>query len=207
MSNPYEVCLVGGHAESATTLARCLSDQNAFERELHSDSMVASEPGVVLPFAIFAASLVLFMQAGFAMICAGSVRKKNVQNTTLKNLLDLCGAAVSFYSVGYAFTFGDSNNSSSDITFIGTGNFLLLGMTDDESGMEYSHWLFHFAFAATSGKTSKSPFLTFFYNSCLVLIINNFIPLATIVAGTLAERCMMNAYLMYSVILTGFGKC
>jgi len=29
---------------------------------------------------------------------------------------------------------------------------------------------------------------------------------ATIVAGTLAERCQMNAYLYYSMMLTGFGK-
>ena len=154
MSNPYEVCLAGGHTENATTLARCLSNQNAFKRQLHSGFTVASEPISIVPFTIFAASLVFFMQAGFAMICAGSVRKKNVQNTTLKNLLDLCGAAISYYSVGYAFTFGDSNRSSSnDITFIGTGNFLLLSMTDDETGLDYSHWLFQFAFAATSGET------------------------------------------------------
>ena len=30
--------------------------------------------------------------------------------------------------------------------------------------------------------------------------------LATIVAGTLAERCQMAAYLLYSMMLTGFGK-
>lgn len=36
---------------------------------------------------VFAASLVFFMQAGFAMVCAGAVRTKNVQNTMLKNLL------------------------------------------------------------------------------------------------------------------------
>lgn len=29
---------------------------------------------------------------------------------------------------------------------------------------------------------------------------------ATIVAGTLAERCQMRTYLMYSMLLTGFGK-
>jgi hypothetical protein len=39
-------------------------------------------------FLIFSASLVFFMQAGFAMLCAGAVRTKNVQNTMLKNLLD-----------------------------------------------------------------------------------------------------------------------
>ena len=39
-------------------------------------------------FLVYSAVLVFFMQAGFAMLCAGAVRKKNVQNTMLKNLLD-----------------------------------------------------------------------------------------------------------------------
>ena len=33
---------------------------------------------------LISASLAFFMQAGFAMVCAGSVRKKNLQNTMLK---------------------------------------------------------------------------------------------------------------------------
>jgi Ammonium Transporter Family len=37
---------------------------------------------------VYSAALVFLMQAGFAMLCAGAVRKKNVQNTMLKNLLD-----------------------------------------------------------------------------------------------------------------------
>jgi Amt family ammonium transporter len=39
-------------------------------------------------FLVYSAALVFFMQAGFAMICAGSVRRKNVGNSMLKNLLD-----------------------------------------------------------------------------------------------------------------------
>lgn len=39
-------------------------------------------------YTVFSAALVFYMQAGFAMLCAGAVRKKNVQNTMLKNLLD-----------------------------------------------------------------------------------------------------------------------
>ena len=121
-------------------------------------------------FLIFAASLVFFMQAGFAMLCAGSVQKKNVQNTMLKNLLDACGAALGFYSVGYAFAYGGSEPGG-QTSFIGNTNFFLMGVDD------YVFWLFQFAFAATS---------------------------ATIVAGTLAERCQMAAYLCYSVMLSGF---
>ena len=43
-------------------------------------------------FLVYSAALVFFMQAGFAMLCAGAVRKKNVQNTMLKNLLDAVSA-------------------------------------------------------------------------------------------------------------------
>jgi len=32
-----------------------------------------------------------FMQAGFAMLCAGSVQAKNLQNTLMKNIIDACG--------------------------------------------------------------------------------------------------------------------
>ena len=49
---------------------------------------VADENYTSRIFLIYSAALVFFMQAGFAMICAGSVRKKNVGNSMLKNLLD-----------------------------------------------------------------------------------------------------------------------
>ena len=111
-----------------------------------------------------------FMQAGFAMLCAGCVRQKNVQNTMLKNLLDACGAAIGFWSVGYGFAYG-GGSVDGPATFIGTDNFFMMGVE------AYEKWVFQFAFAATA---------------------------ATIVAGTLAERCQMVAYMCYSVMLTGF---
>lgn len=42
------------------------------------------------------------MQAGFAMLCAGSIRAKNAQNILLKNLMDACVGALCFWSFGYA---------------------------------------------------------------------------------------------------------
>jgi len=119
-------------------------------------------------FLVYSAALVFFMQAGFAMICAGSVRKKNVGNSMLKNLLDACGAAIAYFSFGYAFAFGDGSNPNG---FIGTTNFFLMDVDN------YAFWMFEYAFSAAS---------------------------ATIVAGTLAERCQMTAYLCYSLVLAGF---
>jgi ammonium transporter, Amt family len=121
---------------------------------------------------VLAGALVFFMQAGFAMLCAGCVRKKNVQNTMLKNLLDACGAAIAWYSVGFAFSFGGHTNRT-DTTFIGTTHFFSL----EPEKIDFAFWWFEYAFCAAA---------------------------TTIVAGTLAERCQMAAYLCYSLFITGF---
>ena len=113
--------------------------------------------------------MIFFMQCGFAMLCAGSVRQKNVKNIMLKNLLDACGGAIGFFSVGYALAFGDNGK------FVGatTDLYFLNGV----SGKAYIEFFFQFTFAATA---------------------------ATIVAGTVAERCKMSAYLCYSLFLAAF---
>lgn len=126
-------------------------------------------------FLLFAGATVFMMQAGFAMLCAGSVRQKNVKNIMLKNLLDACGGALGFYTIGYAFAYGD-NVFTGEKNFIGSTNFFIRNFS---TGPEYISWFFQFAFAATA---------------------------ATIVAGTVAERCKMAAYLCYSVFLTGFVR-
>lgn len=88
----------------------------------------------------------------------------------LKNLLDACGGAIGFYTVGYGIAFGGSQTGK---TFVGNGNFAL---RDFDEG-NYSFFFFQYAFAATA---------------------------ATIVAGTVAERCKMSAYLCYSIFLSAF---
>ena len=47
------------------------------------------------------------MQAGFAMLCAGSVRAKNAKNIILLNILDACFGCCAWYLTGWAFAFGD----------------------------------------------------------------------------------------------------
>lgn len=135
-------------------------------------TMATTIAGLDIFFLLFSASLVFMMQTGFAMLCAGSVRQKNVKNIMLKNILDACGGALGFWSVGYAFAFGGV--SSDKKVFIGNEGFFLSGITD---GAGLISWFFQFAFAATA---------------------------ATIVAGTIAERCKFEAYLCYSLMLTGF---
>jgi ammonium transporter, Amt family len=85
------------------------------------------------------------------MLCAGSVRKKNLQNTMLKNILDACGAAVGFYTIGYALAFGDQEGHT-DFTFVGTTDFFAT-----KNDIDPAFWFFEFCFAA-SAATSELLF-------------------------------------------------
>jgi ammonium transporter, Amt family len=88
----------------------------------------------------------------------------------LKNILDACGGAIGFYTLGYGIAFGGTQTGR---TFMGNDNFALRNFEE----LDYSFFFFQFAFAATA---------------------------STIVAGTVAERCKMSAYLCYSVFLSAF---
>jgi len=80
------------------------------------------------------------MQTGFAMLCAGSIRSKNVKNVLLWNLLDSCGGGIALWITGYAFAYG-GDTSTSEKTFIGNANFFLMG------DVNHAFWFFQFAFA------------------------------------------------------------
>lgn len=121
-------------------------------------------------YSLICGGMIFLMQCGFAMLCAGSVRSKNVKNIMLKNILDACGGAIGYFSIGFALAYGENGK------FVGaTGErYFLNGYS---GGAAYVDFFFQFTFAATA---------------------------ATIVAGTIAERCKMVAYLCYSLFLTGF---
>ena len=122
-------------------------------------------------FLLTSAYLVFLMQAGFAMLCAGSVRTKNTMNILLKNVIDVCAGAIAYYVFGWGFAYGPNSDAKA---FIGAGHH---GLHDFLNDRGWEEWLFQWAFAAAA---------------------------ATIVSGAMAERTAFSAYLIYSVVLTGF---
>lgn len=83
--------------------------------------------------------VVLSMQAGFALLEAGVVRRSHAANIMMKNLLDLCISAVSWWAVGWGIAFG----ASGEWGVIGTDQFWGVGVSD------VAHFFFQFTFAAT----------------------------------------------------------
>jgi len=140
--------------DSSECLSREAEDQLRCVIDAVTSNQKQQSYATAVVFLTFCSSLVFLMQAGFAMICSGCVRKKNVQNTMLKSLLDVCGSSIAFYFVGYAFAFG-GDEQPGKVSFIGSSNFLLLDgdtANGDSRALLYSHWFFHFSFAATAGE-------------------------------------------------------
>lgn len=127
-------------------------------------------------YLLFSSYLVFIMQLGFAMLCAGSVRAKNTMNIMLTNVLDAASGGISYYLIGFGFAFGRSTGGKNN-GFIGHHFFGLKDIPNKDAGMDYSFFLFQWAFAIAA---------------------------AGITSGSIAERTQFVAYLIYSSFLTGF---
>ncbi len=122
------------------------------------------------------AVLVLFMQAGFAMVEIGLNSAKNAVNILAKNVMDLSIGVILYLFIGFNLMYpGDSWIVPGWI-----GGFSPFVVESDGTGYgdysSYADFLFQVAFAATA---------------------------ATIVSGAVAGRMKFSAYLVYSAILTG----
>ena len=91
---------------------------------------------------VISAALVFFMQAGFALLEAGSVQSKNVVNVLMKNLADFVIATFTFLAVGYAFMFGEGT------PVIGLSGFFLNEFGGEPVDMAF--WFFQLVFAGTA---------------------------------------------------------
>ncbi|MBM2824746.1 MAG: ammonium transporter [Dehalococcoidales bacterium] len=119
--------------------------------------------------------LVWFMQLGFAFLGAGLIRAKNQTNYWTKSFMDFCIASLGFWAFGFALMFGGSKlfpGLDLGNSFIGYSGFFLSGASYDVSTIMM--WFFQMVFAATA---------------------------CTIVAGAVAERMKITAYLAYAFVL------
>ena len=122
---------------------------------------------------LVAGILVLFMQAGFALVEAGLTRAKNVANIMMKNLMDCMVGVIAFFFVGYSIAYGGTGTEK----FLGFGGF----------GLDLS----------TSGYAGGlSPATDFFFQVVFAATA------ATIVSGAMAERTKFVSYFFYSLIIT-----
>ncbi len=125
-----------------------------------------------------AAVLVLFMQAGFAMVTAGLNAAKNTVNVLYKSVMDVSIGVLVFWLIGYGLMYPGADFAGGFFGFAGFGVPDGSGVVGDRATLHPQvDFLFQAAFAATA---------------------------ATIVAGAMAGRLKFYIYVIYSIVLTGF---
>ena len=161
------------------------------------------------------------MQLGFAMLCAGSIREKNVKNVLLWNLLDSAGGAFGFWwDLLMAITLACRIEHVVFVTsYFVTGQLDLLlptvgkTLTKEQllSEIVDSFWLVTLTWNFGELDYCHISWCVFRRSLCsqIQLHCTRFFQytfacaLSSIVAGTIAERTKMMAYLCYSIFLCG----
>ena len=129
-------------------------------------------------FVLFCAVLVIFMNAGFAMVEAGLCRQKNAVNILAKNLIVFALAATAYWFIGYKIMY------NADWVIPGWFKFggvffdptVTSDMVTEGKLVPSVDFLFQLAFAGTA---------------------------ATIVSGLVAERIKFGEFIIFSLILCG----
>lgn len=105
-----------------------------------------NEHSVCLDFVwlLICGALVMFMQAGFAILESGSCRAKNAATVLMKNLMDTCVGAFTWYLLGYGLAYGAYDKGVH--RFSGSARFA----GSAHSGEDYLTWFFQWAFCATA---------------------------------------------------------
>ena len=118
--------------------------------------------------------IVMFMAAGFCMLEAGLVRKKNAAMQSMKNVALFSVAGIMFWLVGYSMAYPSETIGG----WIGMPDFVWTPDDSLETGYaSSSDWFFQMVFVATA---------------------------ASIVSGTVAERIKLWPFLIFTAVLTAF---
>ena len=125
---------------------------------------------------MIAGFLVMWMQAGFALVETGLTRAKNAVNICMKNLLDYCFGTITYWLVGFSIMFGGGGP-----IWGGLKGMMLNTANEPFASLAWAYvpldakFFFQLVFAATT---------------------------ATIVSGAMAERTKFASYMIYSAVVS-----
>jgi Amt family ammonium transporter len=131
---------------------------------------------------LISGALVMWMAAGFAMLEAGLVRSKNTAEILTKNVALFAIACVMYQLCGYNIMY-----PAEAVNSIWPGISFLLG--EDHTATDV---------LASNGETYYSVMADFFFQVVFVATA------MSIVSGAVAERMKLWAFLVFSVVMTGF---
>jgi Amt family ammonium transporter len=164
-------------------------------REVSIESLAASlaetHTSMNISWVLLCAFLVMFMQAGFALVETGLTRRKNVAHTMAMNYLVYSIGVLGYWAVGFGFQMG------------GVGAIASLGIEASQLGRELSVTLF----GKQHGVLGMTGFMlppTLFVDGVATLFLFQMMFMdttCTIPTGALAERWRFAAFMLFSLFI------
>ncbi len=175
-----------------------LADDNPYAKPptlAHDQSAVPAEfnigSSINTMWVVVAATLVIFMQAGFALLEIGFSRGKNAGTIVAKILTNFSIAAFMWWICGFALAFGNGK-------YFGNSGGFFFHLPDLASGVPSGGFgeAFQTSFGAMSFSSASVPSKFLFqFSFCAVSL--------AIVWGTTLERIKFGVYILYAIVFAG----
>jgi len=137
---------------------------------------------------VLTASLVFFMNLGFALVESGFCRSKNTVNILSKNFIVFAISCLAFYVFGWGLMFGNGSG------FIGSEGLLMLGGADNSPATGDAYMGAYKSIAWTGVPVYAKFFFQLVFAGTA----------ATIVSGCVAERIKYFSFIVFSFLLVAF---
>jgi ammonium transporter, Amt family len=167
------------------------TDTIAANEQILADGIGKNRAAINMMWTLITGFLVMFMQAGFALVETGLTRAKNVAHTMAMNVFIYAIGVLAFYFVGFGLMFGGS-----DATWFGGAKLLNQEYTLTLMGKPFG--LFGQTGFWLAGRTFDVTILTIFLFQMVFMDTA-----ATIPTGALAERWKFLAFTIYGFFMAG----
>lgn len=163
---------------------------NASVSEL-TDTVDHTKVSLNFVWMLIAGFLVMFMQAGFAMVETGFTRAKNANHTMLMNFLIYAIGIIGFWGIGFALMFGGVG----PLGTLGGGDVLGNELTLNIFGKSFG--IIGYKGFFLSGVTYDAAIFAFFLFQMVFMDTA-----ATIPTGAMAERWKFSAFVIYGFFVS-----
>lgn len=109
------------------------------------ENILGLQIGIDNMWLLIAGFLVMFMQAGFALVEAGFTRSKNTANILMKNLMDYAIGSILYWTIGFTLMYGDSISG-----LIGIPDLFYASDGYGSNYADYTNLFFQTVFCATA---------------------------------------------------------
>jgi Amt family ammonium transporter len=184
-----------------TDLQKSLKDAQTSADKKYSDVKDATDLSINISWTLITGFLVMFMQAGFAMVETGFTRAKNAAHTMMMNFMVYALGMLGFWVCGFAFQFGGTGGdlSVSTVSSLGPNVATMLNselgfkMGDMKFGLIGGSGFFLFGGAYDAGIFTLFLFQMVFMDTA-----------ATIPTGAMAERWKFLPFSIFSFCVGAF---